>query len=51
MDKSGPVLKTQCPGEWIAQQNLGHASLATTAVDVATETKRTLRALQGFWKA
>jgi site-specific recombinase XerD len=35
----------------IGQQNLGHASLATTTVYVATETKRRLRALQGFWKA
>jgi len=35
----------------IAQQNLGHASLATTTVYVTTETKRRMRALQGFWKA
>ena len=35
----------------IVQQNLGHASLATTTVYVTTETKRRLRALQRFWKA
>ena len=35
----------------IAQQNLGHASLATTTVYVTTEKKRRLKAMQGFWKA
>ena len=34
----------------IAQQNLGHASLATTTVYVTTEKKRRLKAMQGFWK-
>ena len=35
----------------IAQQNLGHASLATTTVYVTSEKKRRLKAMQGFWKA
>ena len=34
----------------IAQQNLGHASLATTTVYVTTESKRRLRAVERFWK-
>jgi len=34
----------------IAQQNLGHASLATTTVYVTTEKKRRMRAMQDFWK-
>ena len=34
----------------IAQQNLGHASLATTTVYVTTEQKRRLRAVEAFWK-
>ena len=34
----------------IAQQNLGHASLATTTVYVTTEAKRRLRAVEKFWK-
>ena len=34
----------------IAQQNLGHASLATTTVYVTTEAKRRLRAVEMFWK-
>ncbi len=34
----------------IAQQNLGHASLATTTVYVTTEAKRRMRAMAGFWK-
>ena len=33
----------------IAQQNLGHASLATTTVYVTTESKRRLRAVETFW--
>jgi integrase len=33
----------------VAQQNLGHASLATTTVHVTTEAKRRLRAVKGFW--
>jgi site-specific recombinase XerD len=33
----------------IAQQNLGHASLATTTVYVTTESKRRLRAVEKFW--
>jgi site-specific recombinase XerD len=33
----------------IAQQNLGHASLATTTIYVTTEAKRRLRAVKGFW--
>ena len=33
----------------IAQQNLGHASLATTTVYVTTEAKRRLRAVEKFW--
>ena len=35
----------------IAQQNLGHASLATTTVYVTTEKKRRMRAMAGFWKS
>ena len=34
----------------IAQQNLGHASLATTTVYVTTEQKRRLKAVESFWK-
>jgi site-specific recombinase XerD len=33
----------------IAQQNLGHASLATTTVYVTTEQKRRMKAMAGFW--
>ncbi len=33
----------------IAQQNLGHASLATTTVYVTTESKRRMRAVNAFW--
>ena len=33
----------------IAQQNLGHASLATTTVYVTTESKRRMRAVGAFW--
>ncbi|MBL8302441.1 MAG: tyrosine-type recombinase/integrase [Ideonella sp.] len=35
----------------IAQQNLGHASLATTTVYVTTEKRRRMKAIEGFWKA
>ena len=35
----------------IAQQNLGHASLATTTVYVKTEEKRRMRAVKKFWQA
>jgi len=35
----------------IAQQNLGHASLATTTIYVTTESKRRMRAVAGFWQA
>ena len=34
----------------IAQQNLGHASLATTTVYVTTESKRRMKAVEIFWK-
>ena len=34
----------------IAQQNLGHASLATTTVYVTTEKRRRMRAIEAFWK-
>jgi integrase len=34
----------------IAQQNLGHASLATTTVYVTTEQKRRMKAIQGGWQ-
>jgi site-specific recombinase XerD len=34
----------------IAQQNLGHASLATTTVYVTTEKRRRLKAVEAFWK-
>ena len=34
----------------IAQQNLGHASLATTTVYVTTEKRRRLQAVEAFWK-
>ena len=33
----------------IAQQNLGHASLATTTVYVTTESKRRMKAVERFW--
>jgi len=33
----------------IAQQNLGHASLATTTVYVTTEAKRRMKAVSAFW--
>jgi site-specific recombinase XerD len=33
----------------IAQQNLGHASLATTTIYVTTESKRRMRAVEKFW--
>ena len=33
----------------ITQQNLGHASLATTTVYVTTESKRRMRAVEKFW--
>ncbi len=33
----------------IAQQNLGHASLATTTVYVTSEAKRRMRAVRRFW--
>jgi site-specific recombinase XerD len=33
----------------IAQQNLGHASLATTTVYVTTEAKRRMKAVGAFW--
>ena len=34
----------------IAQQNLGHASLATTTVYVTTEKRRRMKAVEAFWK-
>ena len=34
----------------IAQQNLGHAWLATTTIYVTTEAKRRMRAMQRFWE-
>ncbi len=34
----------------IAQQNLGHASLATTTVYVTTECKRRMKAIEKFWQ-
>lgn len=34
----------------IVQQNLGHASLATTTVYVTTEGKRRMKAMETFWK-
>ena len=34
----------------IAQQNLGHASLATTTVYVRTEEKRRMKAVKQFWE-
>jgi site-specific recombinase XerD len=34
----------------IAQQNLGHASLATTTVYVTTENRRRMKAVEAFWK-
>lgn len=34
----------------IAQENLGHASLATTTVYVTTEKKRRMKAVESFWK-
>jgi len=33
----------------IAQQNLGHASLATTTVYVTTENRRRMKAVEAFW--
>jgi site-specific recombinase XerD len=35
----------------IAQQNLGHASLATTTIYVTTEKRRRMRAVEMFWGA
>jgi site-specific recombinase XerD len=35
----------------VAQQNLGHASLATTTVYVKTEGKRRMKAVKKFWEA
>ena len=34
----------------IAQQNLGHASLATTTVYVTTEKRRRMKAVETFWR-
>ena len=34
----------------IAQQNLGHASLATTTIYVTTEKRRRMKAVETFWK-
>lgn len=34
----------------IAQQNLGHDSLTTTAVFFTTEAKRRMRAVSAFWR-
>ena len=34
----------------IAQQNLGHASLATTTVYVTTKKRRRMKAVEAFWK-
>ena len=34
----------------IAQQNLGHASLATTTVYVTTEKRRRMKAIEAFWR-
>ena len=34
----------------IAQQNLGHASLATTTVYVTTEKRRRMKAVDAFWR-
>jgi len=34
----------------IAQQNLGHASLATTTVYVTTEKRRSMKAVETFWR-
>ena len=34
----------------IAQQNLGHAWLATSTIYVTTEAKRRMRAVQRFWQ-
>ncbi len=34
----------------IAQQNLGHASLATTTVCVTTENRHRMQAVEAFWK-
>lgn len=34
----------------VAQQNAGHASLATTTVYVTTEQKRRMKAVAGFWR-
>src|ERR1039457_2728084 len=35
----------------VTQQNLGHASLATTTVYVKTEEKRRMKAVKKFWEA
>ena len=34
----------------VAQQNLGHASLATTTVYVTTEKRRRMKAVEIFWR-
>ena len=33
----------------VVQQNLGHATIATTTLYVSTEKAARLRAMQGFW--
>jgi len=34
----------------IAQQDLGHASLATTTIYVTTEKRRRMKAVEAFWR-
>ena len=34
----------------IAQQNLGHAWLATTTIHFTTERRRRMKAVQAIWK-
>jgi integrase len=43
-----------CDCRWdaieIAQQDLGHASLATTTIYVTTEKRRRMKAVEAFWR-
>ena len=34
----------------LAQQNLGHASLAPTTIYLTTEKRRRMKAVDGFWQ-
>jgi site-specific recombinase XerD len=46
---ASPAIASGMPIE-IAQQNLGHVSLATTTGYVTTEKRRRMKAVDAFWK-